>query len=1776
MKKGEDKIKGEGVVSLKKIRISGMVVLMFLIGMLGAVVCNHHKYINAKISLQSVEHNNTGTKKVPVDDTVFIAQPSIYKDMDYGFLKGFSFGEEKTAESVLSFETVSELKTSTSVKLKEGNVVCTKGYYVAGDGGACCYMIQKDGGNGSIALTNGLYAKVLPDSYKDKEGKQWLLVNVKQFGAKGDGTCGEDGKNGDNYGINEAIRFAGELVNRQDSPYARGIVYLPQGEYKCTDQLFADTKNLNIVGEGDKTIIFTDNDYRKDLGYSEHFFQITGAENMFFGKFQIEAREVDLYHYMRQFTLTYCKEIYVYEVDLIIPQRAYSSYYFEDKQYSNFCCYSGNRNITIDGCKMVQLSGTYRGANVGILDIWAAGEENITIMNCDLYGNARDEQIGFFSRNHENASVKHVDFINNTVHSVQLKYVDIIGHRTMCFSVAYTDSRNIEDIRIAGNHFICEADSKFMTFGTLKQCVVENNIMEIVASHGQLGYMFDSANSAPEHIVIRNNEIFLTNINKGQGKQSIIGGALTFEGNRFLTDTPIPFHFAYSDCVARNNEIICLEKIANLTCNSFSFEKNKAYLYGGMDKISVFTISDKTRQANVNENVVYNYERYIGSRNERNVWSAINQITGTDLSVYNYRKNQYYAPNLKYTGSNVSTGEEICYERILYIRNDKEHAPCTINIIGNKLQGTKGYISYGNLDQVKINEKDNSLLTFSGEEEKACSSVSILKDGKEVKELTVTRDQVSLEALTKVADSLDDNGNPIKEKVASGKKVKWYTSVESIATVSEDGVVTRNMYGDVKVYAVPLDGSKVYGECILRFEEKKAQEIIFKEKEIYLEPGLKFYGEYVVLPENETSQHLTWKSSDETVATVSETGTITAVGKGTAQITGTTKDGSDLSKSITVYVDTLTVKKIELDKKYEHYGYSQIGSKVQLSVSSYVPEQAGNCSIGKWISMDEEVVQVDKNGLVTLVGPGKAEVRAYSTDNSCYGWCWFYVDLPKVEHAKLEEIKNTSVKLTWDGNKKAYGYFVYSWNTGTSKWDKIGEVLHKDNVDAYSYVVNNLQPNSNVKLSLRPYIYQWSEEGNIYYEGQEVQLTAKTLSYEPVTKLWCSSNCISLVEGATATFNMSYSPKTANYKDLNISFSIKDNNVATIKEIESKEEKRIFELQGKRVGFTTVTIKANDAWGVSMVIPVGVVPNKLVSAETINVEKLGGKVKITFRGVEDEAAIDGYMLRRTESVEYSNIQFVKKANKETYTCLDDTVKDGVSYSYSVTPCITDGTNYFVGYDSGRKKISMTSGILTQKIIPQENIFTVVQGEELEIYAKILPADVSNSILEWTVADEDIAQVERIKNNEQTENGDYAKLTGKKIGVTRLVIKSTDEAEVLTKAAVYVVPPKISNVQYASTASTIGLTWNIMEGVDGYYVYNWSEEKKEWFRIGDVKENEYIHTQLKEASVYKYRIAAYVQCDGTKQEGATSDTVTAFTATDTLGIEAVGYLGDYDGKSHEALTLYGIQPQTDTVTYSTDGVNWTPQIPLVTNVADSKIIYICITRGGIEQKYYLSVLAKVNAASIGEIDMHLEENEVNWDGKQHRPKVVVEPVVTNLDYIVLYEADCRREGIYNVTVKGIGNYKGSKTFSYKIVVSKGETYCVKGYRYKVTGAKTVSCTGAVDKGITSVKVNSYVTIGAKKYTITKVANGAFKDYSKLKTVFLGAKIKEIGKNAFKNCRKIQKVTLKGNDISKVGSNAIKGINKKAKLVVPKKRIKKYKKIFSKKTGYVSTMQWKKNA
>ncbi len=139
--------------------------------------------------------------------------------------------------------------------------------------------------------------------------------------------------------------------------------------------------------------------------------------------------------------------------------------------------------------------------------------------------------------------------------------------------------------------------------------------------------------------------------------------------------------------------------------------------------------------------------------------------------------------------------------------------------------------------------------------------------------------------------------------------------------------------------------------------------------------------------------------------------------------------------------------------------------------------------------------------------------------------------------------------------------------------------------------------------------------------------------------------------------------------------------------------------------------------------------------------------------------------------------------------------------------------------------------------------------------------------------------------------------------------------------------------------------------------------------------------------------------------------------------------------------------------------------------------------------------------------------------------------------------------------------GKKTADKKTVTKSGVTYKISGKSVTITKTK---------KNIQKLTIPDKVTIGGKKYPVTKIHAGVFKNCTKLKSVVFGRNVANIGKNAFKGCKSLKSITFKRKNVPAIGKGAFSGIYKKAVVKVPKKSRKKYKKKLTKRTGITSKM------
>lgn len=132
---------------------------------------------------------------------------------------------------------------------------------------------------------------------------------------------------------------------------------------------------------------------------------------------------------------------------------------------------------------------------------------------------------------------------------------------------------------------------------------------------------------------------------------------------------------------------------------------------------------------------------------------------------------------------------------------------------------------------------------------------------------------------------------------------------------------------------------------------------------------------------------------------------------------------------------------------------------------------------------------------------------------------------------------------------------------------------------------------------------------------------------------------------------------------------------------------------------------------------------------------------------------------------------------------------------------------------------------------------------------------------------------------------------------------------------------------------------------------------------------------------------------------------------------------------------------------------------------------------------------------------------------------------------------------------------------------GDVLSSNGLRYRVTDAgqtqgqvQLIGTTGAVRKNLVIPAEIASLSTG-QRFRVTAIGNNAFKNQKKLRKVTIGKNVSAIGKRAFFNCKKLKTITIKSKMLTKktVGAKAFRGIYARASVKVPKKKRTLYRKI-----------------
>lgn len=162
-----------------------------------------------------------------------------------------------------------------------------------------------------------------------------------------------------------------------------------------------------------------------------------------------------------------------------------------------------------------------------------------------------------------------------------------------------------------------------------------------------------------------------------------------------------------------------------------------------------------------------------------------------------------------------------------------------------------------------------------------------------------------------------------------------------------------------------------------------------------------------VTPISANNKSLTWKSSDNSIATVSSSGVVKAIKDGTVSITAISSNGKSDTLNITVNKPKINVTELNLD---ESDITLETGNENRI-IANVLPYNATDKTI-KWTSSNNEVARVE-DGKIKALKAGEVTITA-ETSSGIIKTCHVKVAEP-AKSSKIESTSNGGTSAAFGG-----------------------------------------------------------------------------------------------------------------------------------------------------------------------------------------------------------------------------------------------------------------------------------------------------------------------------------------------------------------------------------------------------------------------------------------------------------------------------------------------------------------------------------------------------------------------------------------------------------------------------------------------------------------------------------------------------------------------------------------------------------------------------------------
>ena len=421
---------------------------------------------------------------------------------------------------------------------------------------------------------------------------------------------------------------------------------------------------------------------------------------------------------------------------------------------------------------------------------------------------------------------------------------------------------------------------------------------------------------------------------------------------------------------------------------------------------------------------------------------------------------------------------------------------------------------------VALNE-GSSIIMATAENVTAMCAVTVLDNPV----TGITLDQTS--ASLKVNESITLTAT-VSPTNATDKTVIWSTSDESVATVS-NGVVIAARIGTATITATAGDRKAT---CDISVVATPVEKITLDQTSVTLKAKESVTLTATVSPDDATDKTVTWSTSDESVATVSN-GVVIAVKTGTATVTA---QAGDKKATCSITVEATPVTSVTLDRTSASLN---VNESITLT-ATVKPDDATDKTV-TWTSSNESIASVTE-GVVTAHKGGTATITAQAGDKTAT--CEITVKSIPVTSVTLDKT-SASLKV-----KETVTL------TATVKPD-----------DATDKTVTWTSSNENV-ATVTDGVVTAINIGTATVSAKAGDITAVcdvTVEPTPVTEITLNKNSATLTEGDEITLTATVKPDDATNK--NFTWSSSDPSVASVAD---------GKVKALKAGTTTISAVTED------------------------------------------------------------------------------------------------------------------------------------------------------------------------------------------------------------------------------------------------------------------------------------------------------------------------------------------------------------------------------------------------------------------------------------------------------------------------------------------------------------------------------------------------------------------------------------------------------------------------